>query len=69
MPKTLPEKRQRSSESTHCNICGLEVRTRGLTSHLKKCEKQDREQREDEQLADLIQIAEKRGKLPNVLKY
>jgi hypothetical protein len=69
MPKTLPEKRQQSSESTHCNICGLEVRTCGLTSHLKKCEKQDREQQEDEQLADLIWIAEKRGKLPNVLKY
>jgi hypothetical protein len=69
MPKMLPEKQQQSSESTHCNICGLEVWTCGLTSHLKKCEKQDWEQREDEQLADLIWIAKKRGKLLNVLKY
>ncbi|KAG2116408.1 uncharacterized protein F5147DRAFT_758075 [Suillus discolor] len=52
MPKTLPAKQQRTSETTKCSLC---------TSHLKKCEKRGWEQREDEELAEIVRTAEQTG--------
>lgn len=68
MPKMLPAKRQRSSENTQCSLCGVEIRARGLALHLKKCEKQDQEQHEDEELAGIVRTAKQKGGLSNVLK-
>lgn len=55
----MPKDSQRSSEEVLCDICGTMIRARGLVSHMRKCEKQERLRIEQAELAEILQESAK----------
>ncbi|KAG1814111.1 hypothetical protein EV424DRAFT_1348837 [Suillus variegatus] len=56
----MPKSKQRASDLVTCDRCGVNVRARGLGSHLRSCAKKEREQQEDEEFVSIVQKAEKK---------
>jgi hypothetical protein len=47
----------------------VDVRARGLGSHLKSCAKKEQERLEDEEFANIVRKAEKKGEQSNQLSF
>lgn len=61
----MPKSKQRASELATCDRCGANVRARGLGSHSKSCAKKEKERLEDEEFADIVRKAKKKGECSN----